>query len=342
MSAVIRWRSMGLVLSCWLLAASACGQSLGEYWETLPPNALVVMKDGRVVEEFGDIDRRIKQSSVRKSLLSAMYGIYVRDGTIDLDASLADIGIDDFPDVLTPDEREATVRMLLQARSGIYHNYIGGTPAMLASQPERNSHAPGSFWYYNNWDFNALGTIFEEAVGRRIGESFDSQIARPIGMQDFRASDVYYISGEQSEHRQYHFRMSARDLALFGELMRRDGEWNGRSIVPADWVAESTRSYSAARAGMGYGYLWWTQGDGTLFDGITLPAGSYAARGAAGKFLVIVPELGLVVAHVQYAEWPDNASELPDSELPGDDEVTSSSQMGELLQLIIASHSSSD
>ena len=342
MRAAIRWKSIGILSTCWLFAACASDQYAQNYWQTLPPNALVIMKDGQVVEEWGDVSRRIKLSSIRKSLLSAMYGVYVQDGTIDIDASLDEIGIDDSPDTLTPKERTATVRMLLQARSGIFHSYIGGTPAMLARQPKRDSHAPGTYWYYNNWDFNALGTIFEEAVGRGIGESFDSLIARPIGMQDLRASDVYYIEGDQSVHRQYHFRMSARDLSLFGELMRRDGQWNETSVIPAGWVADSTRSYSAARDGMGYGYLWWTQGEGPLFEGVNLPEGSYAGRGAAGKFLIVIPELGLVVAHNQLQEWPDNAQQLPESELPGDDEVISSGQMGELLRLIIDEYSSDD
>lgn len=352
----LKWPS---IFSCYLLLA-ACGsdssdhqdsmvndteastltsftlESVHEYWQSLPANSLVIMEDGKVVVQWGDVENRVKLSSVRKSLLSAMYGPSVHDGAIDIHATLDEIGIDDSPDSLTSTEQTATVQMLLQARSGIFHSYIGGTPTMLARQPKRNSHAPGTFWYYNNWDFNALGTIFEEAVGQGIGEAFETLIAQPIGMQDFRAGDVYYIDDDSSIHRQYHFRMSARDLALFGELMRRDGQWNDVSIIPAEWVAESTKSYSAARNGRGYGYLWWTAGESPLFEGVSLPEGSFAGFGAAGKYLVVIPNLGLVVSHVQQREWPDNAMQLPKSDLPGPGQVTNSAQMGELLSLIIA------
>jgi len=59
------------------------------------------------------------------------------------------------------------VRMLLEARSGVYHAALYETPAMAKQRPARGSHEPGTFWYYNNWDFNALGTIYEHATGNR-------------------------------------------------------------------------------------------------------------------------------------------------------------------------------
>ena len=56
---------------------------------------------------------------------------------------------------------------------------------MKKNRPARGSHAPGTFRYYNNWDFNVLGTIFEKRTGLKIGEAFYQRIAKPIGMQDF-------------------------------------------------------------------------------------------------------------------------------------------------------------
>jgi len=305
------------------------------FWETLPSNALVILDDGNVVAEWGPIESRVKLSSVRKSLISALYGIYVREGVIDLDSTLKELGIDDEPDPLSELERSATIRMLLQARSGIYHAYVGGTPAMLVGRPERYSHLPGTFWNYNNWDFNALGTIFEQEVDRSIGDVFAERIARPIGMQDFRPEDVYYLSDHQTSHRQYHFRMTARDVAQFGELMRRNGSWMGDTVIPEEWVHDSTQSYSEGDARGGYGYLWWIARSGVLYPGIELPEGTYAAAGAVGKYVAIIPEHGLVIALISQREWPDNASQLSRSELPGPTDSTSRAQMGELVALIL-------
>jgi CubicO group peptidase (beta-lactamase class C family) len=76
--------------------------------------------------------------------------------------TLAELGIDDEPPVLTSVERQATILDLLRARSGVYHDAARETPAMRSRRPLRGSHAPGSLFYYNNWDFNVLGAVFQK------------------------------------------------------------------------------------------------------------------------------------------------------------------------------------
>jgi CubicO group peptidase (beta-lactamase class C family) len=104
------------------------------YLATLPPATVLVVDRGRLVVQWGDPAMRVKISSVRKSFLSALYGIYAQEGRIDLNKTLAELAIDDQPP-LTEVERKATVRMLLQSRSGIYHAYVAGTPGMRATTP---------------------------------------------------------------------------------------------------------------------------------------------------------------------------------------------------------------
>ena len=77
-----------------------------------------------------------------------------------MSSTLAELGIDDNEPSLTDVEKRATVRDLLTARSGVYHPALYETPGMAAMRPLRGSHLPGTHWYYNNWDFNALGTIY--------------------------------------------------------------------------------------------------------------------------------------------------------------------------------------
>jgi CubicO group peptidase (beta-lactamase class C family) len=304
-----------------------------KYFETLPPASLVVVDRGQVVVEWGDPALRVKLSSIRKSLLSALYGIYVREGRFDLEKNLEQLGVDDDPP-LTAQEKRATLRMLLEARSGVYHSYVGGTPSMKADQPVRGSHAPGTFWYYNNWDFNTLGGIFERHLHSKIGIEFHDRIAMPTQMQDFRVGDMYYVgasSDPSSQHESiypsYHFRLTARDLARFGYLYLRRGNWNGTQIVPADWVEESTRSYSKTNDGDGYGYLWW-------IDSFGLPEKNFSGWGSLGKFLVVIPERELVVVYLNHTEWPDNAPAMSVTELNKLPTV-SRPQMGQLLRLLL-------
>ncbi len=306
------------------------------YWTTMHESSVVILANGKEIANWGLTDKKIKVSSIRKSLISALYGIYVEQDIIDLDKTLKELSINDSPDSLSEMEQSATLRMLMQARSGIYHSYVGGTPWMKKSQPERYSHDPGSFWYYNNWDFNTLGVIFEQETKTAIGVAFEEQIGEKIGLSDFAANDVYYLEDELSVHRQYHFRMTVRDIAKVGQLMLQNGQWNGTQIIPLEWIEESTKSYSDTHLGTGYGYMWWTANNGVLFEDVLLPENSYSAFGAMGKYLVIIPEYDLVIAHLQTAEWPDRASKLPKSEVPNrETDENDRKTMGKLIKLIL-------
>jgi CubicO group peptidase (beta-lactamase class C family) len=271
--------------------------AVNAYAQSAGTASLAIVQHGRLVDSFGDITRRIEIHSMRKSLLSALIGIAVSEGRIRLDATLASLGIDDVPPSLSDVERQATVRELLQARSGVYHAALYETAGMAEKRPERGSHPPGTFWYYNNWDFNALGAIYEHAVGASIFDAFLDRIARPIGMQDYRPADGRYVTGAESMHRAYPFHMSARDLARFGLLYLHRGSWGGRQIVPAGWVTESTTGYSMTQLGSGYGYLWWTGFPDRRVAIMDLPPGGFWADGAEGQFVVIDPADDLVVVH---------------------------------------------
>jgi CubicO group peptidase (beta-lactamase class C family) len=92
--------------------------------------------------------------------------------------------------------------------------------------------------------------------------------------------------------------MSARDLARFALLYLNHGAWEGRQVVPADWVRESTQPYSRAGSGAGYAYLWWT---GAAADAapsaMKFPAGIFFALGAGGQYAFVIPAHDLVVVN---------------------------------------------
>src|ERR1700733_3348036 len=308
-----------------------------QVFAALPPASMVVIDRGRIVVAWGDSARRIKLSSIRKSLLSALYGTPVHEGRVDLDDTLEKLEIDDAPP-LTHGERQATLRMLLQARSGVYHSYVGGTPHMRELMPEREAPPPAALWSYNNWDFNVLGGVYERKLNKKIGEAFQAEIAAPIQMQDFRIDDMYYLKSEdnapafaRSMYPAYHFRLTARDMARFGYLFLRGGNWNGTQVIPADWVRASTTSYSETTGfgeGFGYGYLWWVHGYGLNMD-------VFSARGALGKYIVVIPERDLVVAFVNHTEFPDGPQAAPAPEVKELPDVPVSA-MSKLLTLLLA------
>jgi len=291
------------------------------YAATINTAALMVVVNGSVLDEWGETAKRFNVHSIRKSFLSALYGIQVWEGRIHLSRTLADLGIDDRGS-LTAIETRATVADLLKARSGIYHPALYETPEMAAARPARGSYPPGGFWYYNNWDFNALGTIYERAAKTSIFEDFKSRVADPLEMEDFRIEDGSYVRGPESIHAAYPFRMTARDMARFGLLYLRGGQWRGRSVVPREWVEESTRAFSDLGQSGGYGYLWWVAPNGgPHFTSAYFNGRAFSARGAGGHFIVVVPYLDLVVVH------------RVDTDVQG--RQVNNAQFGHLMQLIL-------
>jgi CubicO group peptidase (beta-lactamase class C family) len=259
--------------------------------------AFMVVTGGKVVYEFGDLSYPFKCHSARKSLMSGLYGPYVDEGVFSPDATLADLSIEENPP-LTDTERTARLEDLWKARSGVYIRAMGETPEMADARPERGSHEPGTFFYYNNWDFNVLGSIFMRETGESIGEAFERRIADPIGMEDYEPSHVTYTYQRASTvHPRYAFRMSTRDLARFGQLYLQNGEWDGRTVIPGEWVEKSTATYSSDPRfdGMGYAYMWWTLTRDALGGG--WPADCYFAEGYGIHMCMVVPDLDTVIVH---------------------------------------------
>jgi CubicO group peptidase (beta-lactamase class C family) len=268
--------------------------------------AMMALCDGKVFFSWGDVTRNFKCHSIRKPFLSALYGIHVAEGHIDLDDTLEDLGIDDIPPNLTVAEKEATVRDLIKFRSGVYHEAAAESEEAIAMRPERGSHEPGTFFYYNNWDANALGTIFEQETDTGIFEEFKKQIADPIGMEDFSVDSCYYqLEPEKSEHPAYHFRMSARDMARFGVLYEKGGMHGGREVVPAAWIAESATPYSvySEEMGISYGYMWCVFPDGSAMADMVGAPGFYHT-GIGVHVMMIIPDLKLVIVQRYDTDGP--------------------------------------
>jgi CubicO group peptidase (beta-lactamase class C family) len=272
--------------------------------------AFMIITRSKVVAAWGDTSRTFWTHSVRKSFMSALIGMAVAEGKIDPAQTLEDLGVTEKATTLTATERQARVLDLLQARSGVYIPAAGEIEAMRAARPARGSHAPGTFWYYNNWDFNVLGTIYRRSTGEDIFTAIDRRIAQPIGMQDYRPAEGRYDAEEHSEHPTYAFRVSARDLARFGLLYLHRGQWRGKQIVPAAWVDASLRSYSgtgnqgSVATKSGYGYMWWIQTNAAAHPELRIPDGTFTASGNGGQRLTVIPQIETIIVNLMNTDEP--------------------------------------
>jgi CubicO group peptidase (beta-lactamase class C family) len=263
---------------------------------------MVVVHRGKIIFEYGNIKDNSYLASCRKSILAMIYGPFVTAGKINLDKSLRELDLNDVGGLL-PIEEGATIRNLLTARSGVYHPASNaGDQSDMA--PTRGSVKPGSFFLYNNWDFNAAGYILEKETGKNIYDIVDSILAKPLRMQDWdKAIQRKHGDSTRSLFPAYHMWFSTRDMARLGYLMLRNGTWNGKEILSKEWVKTITSpvtTYSEALKNktnyfkFGYGYLWWTW---DAHDDKDVYKEGYTASGAFGQFITVLPKLDLVVAH---------------------------------------------
>jgi CubicO group peptidase (beta-lactamase class C family) len=267
-------------------------QAVTDLFNKYPDGALMVIHKGKVLLSLGETERRYMLHSMRKVLMNAAYGANLR--RIDTNATVSKLGITDIRP-LSEKEQSATLVNLLSARSGIYLPSAYMPEGMLANLPTRGSSEPGTNWYYNNWDFNVLNTIFTKQTGLDFFESFHKQIASPLQMEDFSMIDTYYkLEAEKSSHPAYLLKMSARDLARFGMLYLRNGKWGKKQLIPAAWIKASITPRTTNLANFegrgGFGLLWW------ISNGINGHP-MYYSSGSGGHRLCVFPTLDMVVVH---------------------------------------------
>ncbi|WP_296622917.1 serine hydrolase [Marivirga sp.] len=289
---------------------SAKLDSLDSFLESAGSSSLMIMVDGKIDHEYGDVTKRHTVHSIRKSLINSLYGIAVEEGLIDTSATLEELGIDDI-NKLTRQEKQATIADLLKSRSGVYHASGAVSEEMLLNMPKRGQYAPGEHFYYNNWDFNVLGYILEQATNKSVYQLFEEKIALPIGMQDYdgkfteidgedpkaeipETDGFYQKESSKSKYPAYHFRLSSRDMARYGQLYLQNGNWNGNQIVPEEWIEVSTTPYSITNRGYGiaYGMLWYV-----LYPNENRSTKSYYHTGNGVHMLGVYPSSNMVLIH---------------------------------------------
>ena len=284
-------------------------EALRVFLKSSATTAMLVLENGRPVFEYGDLSQVSKVASVRKSVLALLYGKAVESGRIDLDKSVKALGLGDEQPFL-PLEEEATLFHLLAARSGVY--LPAGNAELTVLSPRRGSHPPGTYFQYQNWDFNAAGAAFEKITGRDIFDAVEQDLARPLQMQDFsRARQRKNSSMPDSRFPEYAMYFSTRDMARLGLLMQRGCAWREAQIVPRSWCRRITTLVTPHRdihpfplgsgawaSRWGYGLLWWVWDAGEPEGTVTGPySGAYSAMGAFGQYITVLPVMDLVVAH---------------------------------------------
>src|SRR6266850_4532955 len=280
----------------------------------------IVYRGGKLLTEWGDTARPDMTFSVAKSYLALLAGLALGDGLIrSLDDKAGDYALDD--GFRSEQNRDITWRHLLTQTSEwsgllfgkedrIDHNRVVGLQVAEAPKGTRRQlKKPGSYWEYNDVRVNRLSLSLLQLFREPLADVLRREIMDPIGAsrewqwQPYRNSTVE-IDGRSlpsvpgGSHWGGGLWMSSRDHARFGTLLAQGGRWNGRALLPAEWITEMRRPCALNPE---YGLLTWLNTGRRQFP--SAPESSFAARGAGSNVIWIDPEHDLVVV-VRWIDKP--------------------------------------
>jgi len=295
-------------------------------WPELGVHAILIERNGRLIYEeyFDGFDERwgtplgrvtmtaeTKHDlrSVTKSVVSALIGIAHAEGKIQsLDQPVVK-WFPEYPELDTPERRRVTLAHALSMTSGFEWNedipYTDPRNDEIRmtrdSDPLRYALSrsfavdPGSDFTYNGGMTQVLAAVLVRATKTSLQEYARMKLFEPLGITDVEwVGNLAGIPAAASG-----LRLRARDLAKFGSLYLNGGKWNGKQVIPADWVDLSTRRQFRFRARtgpdsggeFGYGYFWW-------YSCYPTAAGLIEARTAVGngqQRIFVLPTLNTVV-----------------------------------------------
>jgi len=270
-----------------------------------PTNGLVIYK-GYVVAEFGDTNFVDPTYSVAKSILATVAGVAVRDGRLNVDEPVSE-RVDD-GGYASARNAQVTWKQHLQQESewegslwGKNADFIGKEAFGAGERKPRALQAPGSFYEYNDVRINRFALSLLRVFGQPVPEVFQQQVMDPIGASNSWKWVPYYnsyveLNGKQAPSVSGGTRwgggmwINSWDMARFGYLWLRNGAWNGKQILPQNYVKAAL---TPSAHGPDYGYLWWLNTKGKNLPG--LPATAYAALGAGNNTILVSPEHELVI-----------------------------------------------
>lgn len=297
-----------------------------DYLSRNPVTGLLIAKDDRILFEgyqYGrtDRDRFVSQSMV-KSITGMLVGIAISEGAI----KSVDDPVETYVSGFKGSEYGRTsIRDFLHMSSGVefgeeqdgardlnrlWIDMIAGSgnprKGTINSIVQFNHRIapPGTRFYYASIEPDVLGVVLHQATGRSLSEYLQEKIWQPIGAE---ADAKWLLNAEGLEVAHFGFNAVLRDYARLGRLLAQDGAWDGKQIIPVQWMRDATTvsasdAYLApgkANRDFGYGYLLWL-----------LPWGQrqFAMFGAFGQRVCVDPASKLVMVQTALDQtatiWP--------------------------------------
>ncbi len=276
-------------------------------------HSIMILQHGKVLKEkwFGEAGPDIPHilHSVSKTFTATAVGLAISEGKLSLSDRLVSFFPDKLPDMeALPEDQRAnleaiTVRDLLTMNCGhdtdpsgkIRSREDDWVEAFLAIPVV---HAPGTYFCYNSVGTYMLSAIVQKVTGEKVVDYLTPRLFEPLHIEKPRWEE----SPQGINTGGWGLYLKTEDLAKMGQLFLQGGKWNGKEVLPAEWVAEASslqvpsvpagiRPERAAEMGktsdwvQGYGYQMWR-----------CRHGAYRADGAYGQYIVVIPEKDAVIA----------------------------------------------
>jgi CubicO group peptidase (beta-lactamase class C family) len=267
-------------------------------------HSILIVKDGKLVfEEYAngwDPVKLHRMQSVSKSVTSTLTGIAMEQGFIGgLDDPLCEY-LPEYAGLLDGKKRSILLKHLLTMSAGFEWNELetyyadpeacdahiaGASGDFIKFVLERPlAYEPGTKWCYNSGLPNMLGYIITQETGMNLEEFSCEYLFEPLGIE---RSFWQPTIGEGRPSCAGGLRIMSRDMARLGLLYLRKGKWNGRQVVPEEYVVASTSPLMDTGLDGSYGYMWWTHEQPEFF--------AFLASGTGGQYIVCIPALDTVV-----------------------------------------------
>jgi CubicO group peptidase (beta-lactamase class C family) len=261
-------------------------------------HSLMILRHGKVVAEGWWTPYAANEPhmlfSLSKSFTSTAIGLLQSEGRLNIHDKLVSYFPEDVPADASENLKNMRLRDLLMMSTGQHKEDVDpirigdptttGAKQFLAAPVKQK---PGTLFYYNSPATFMLSATAQKITGQTLRDYLMPRLFEPLGIPtpDWDSNPQGINIGASGLH------LRTEDIAKFGQLLLQRGEWQGRRLVPADWVDLATSrqvSNGSAPDGdwdQGYGFQFWR----------CVP-GFYRADGAFGQFCIVMPQHDTVVA----------------------------------------------
>lgn len=249
---------------------------------------ILVTKDGeQVYRKTWDDECRRNVYSASKSFTSTAVGIAIREGLLSLDEKLVDVFPDELPEVVSENLAKATVRDCLTMCLGQGKPFLMGTMRPFYEEDnwvklclaQEFTDAPGEKFLYNNVGPYLAGILVQRRAGCDLVSYLMPRLFKPLGIKHptWECDPLGNTFGAGGLF------LTMRELHKLGLLYLNEGKWEGKQLVPKEWVKECAKAQDVPH----YSYLFWRGEQGT-----------YRADGKYCQLSIIAPEKNAVITTV--------------------------------------------